>query len=297
MQVYKGLTADELEAQYFLRGTRPGYVTSDMPRWLERSKQFVDSANGKLDLVYGPRERNRLDLFPAQIPAGDAPAGFILHIHGGYWQRGDKSIYSYIAEPFVKRGFAVALMNYQMCPDVRLGEITEQSRLAVSWLWRNAEDLGIDRGNFNVMGHSAGGHQAVEMLFTDWSKEADDLPRDLISSAVAVSGIYDFEPILYCSENAGLRLDKDEARAVSPIYRHPASDAPLLLAHGLNEPPDMHRQSTDFHARFKDTSRRMDCIGVPGADHFETVDVLADDKSELFARALEFILARSRAND
>ena len=290
MKVYKGLTADELQAQYFLRGTRPDHATHDMPRWLTRSKQFSDKAGGRLDLVYGPRERNRLDLFPAQVRAGQAPAGFILHIHGGYWQRGDKSMYSFVAEPFVKQGFAVALMNYQMCPDVRLGEIAEQSRLAVSWLWRNAGELGIDRGNFNVMGHSAGAHQAVEMLFTDWSKEAEDLPRDLIHSAIAVSGIYDFEPILYCSENEGLGLDMDEARAVSPIYRHPATDAPLLLAHSLNEPPDMHRQTMDFHAKFKDASRRMECFAVPGADHFDVVDVLADQESELFAKALDFAM-------
>ena len=289
MKVYKGLTAEELQTQYFLRGTRPDHATNDMPRWLARSKQFADAAGGRLDLVYGPRERNRLDLFPAQVRAGDAPAGLIMHIHGGYWQRGDKSMYSFIAEPFVKRGFSVALMNYQMCPDVRLGEIAEQSRLAVSWLWRNAVDLGIDRSNFNVMGHSAGAHQAVEMLFTDWSDKADDLPRDLIHAAVAISGIYDFEPILYCSENEGLRLDKDEARSVSPIYRHLAADAPLLLAHGLNEPPELHRQTTDFHTKFKNTSRRMECIGVPGADHFETVDVLADEDSELFATALTFV--------
>ncbi|MGI9464188.1 MAG: alpha/beta hydrolase, partial [Aestuariivirgaceae bacterium] len=238
---------------------------------------------------YGPRERNKLDFFPGKLASGQSTAGFILYIHGGYWQRGDKSVYSYVAEPFVNRGFSVALMNYQMCPDVRLGEITEQSRLAVAWLWRNADELGIDRGNFNVMGHSAGGHQTAEMVFTDWPKEGDDLPVDLLHAGIAVSGMYDFEPLLYCSENEGLRLDEDHARAVSPIHRHPATDTPLLLAHGLNEPPDMHSQTRDFFATFKDTSRRMECIGVPGADHFETVDVLADEASELFATALTFL--------
>jgi arylformamidase len=81
----------------------------------------------------------------------------------------------------------------------------------------------------------------------------------------------------------------DEARSVSPIYHQPATDAPLLLAHGLNEPPDMHRQTKDFHTRFKDTSRRMDCISVPATDHFEIANVLADETSELFAKVLEFV--------
>lgn len=287
MNVYKGLSPEDLEAQYFLRGTRPGYEERDVPRWLAQSERFVETVEVRRDLVYGPRERNKLDFFPAK----QGRAGFVLYIHGGYWQRGDKSVYSFLAGPLIRRGFSVALMNYQMCPEVRMSDIAPQARLAVAWLWRHADDLGVSRDNFNVMGQSAGGHLTVEMLFTDWAREGDDLPRDLLHAGVAVSGIYDFEPILYCSENDGLRLDANEARAVSPIYRAPATDAPQLIAYGMNEPPDMRRQSRDYAARFQDRITCLDCLAVPDADHFETVDVLGDETSELFSRALEFITA------
>ena len=287
MKVYKGLSREDIEAQYFLRGLRPDYEVTDIPDWLERSKRFVGYADAKLDIAYGPRERNKLDFFPAK-PNG---AGFVLYIHGGYWQRGDKSVYSFLAEPLVRRGFSVALMNYQMCPDVRLSDIAPQARLAVAWLWRHANELGISRDNFNAMGHSAGGHLTVEMMFTDWPREADDLPRDLLHAGVAVSGIYDFEPILYCSENDGLRLDAVEARAVSPIYRAPVTDAPHLVAYGMEEPPDMRRQSNDFAAKFHGHGARMEALPVPGADHFDTVTALGDETNVLFARALEFITA------
>lgn len=285
MNVYHGLTPDELEAQYFLRGTRPGYEENDIPRWLDQSRRFVETIDGaRLDLVYGPLERNRLDYFPAE----GRPAGFILYIHGGYWQRGDKSVYSFVAEPFIRRGFSVALMNYQMCPDVRLTAIAPQARQAVAWLWRNADDLGLPRDNFNVTGHSAGGHLTVEMLFTDWPNEGADLPAHLIHAGVAVSGIYDFEPVLYCSENDGLRMDAEEARAASPIYRRPPVDTPHLVAYGANEPPDMHRQSKAYVDQMRSCVSSLECLAVREADHFETVDVLADEQSELFARAVSF---------
>ena len=287
MKVYKGLSHEDIETQYFLRGLRPDYEVTDIPDWLEQSKRFVESTDATLDIEYGPRERNKLDFFPAKQNG----AGFVLYIHGGYWQRGDKSVYSFLAEPFVRRGFSVALMNYQMCPDVRLSEIAPQARLAVAWLWRHAHELGISRDNFNAMGHSAGGHLTVEMMFTDWTREGDNLPRDLLHAGVAISGIYDFEPILYCSENDGLRLDADEARTVSPIYREPATDAPQLIAYGMKEPPEMQRQSNDFVATFQDQSTRMESLPVPGADHFDTVSVLGDDTSVLFSRALEFFTA------
>ena len=70
-----------------------------------------------------------------------------------------------------------------------------------------------------------------------------------------------------------------------------SSDAPHLIAYGMEEPPDMRRQSNDFVANFQDQSTRMESLAVPGADHFDTVSVLGDETSVLFARALAFITA------
>ena len=139
------------------------------------------------------------------------------------------------------------------------------------------------------MGHSAGGHLTMEMMCTDFAQVGSDLPTALITSAVALSGIYDFEPILYCSENEGLRMDDEEARTVSTLLRSTTTDAPILIGYGAKEPPDMHRQSRECFQRFRAASRRMGCYEIPDADHFDVVDVLADPRSELFERALSFI--------
>jgi arylformamidase len=280
--VYNGLTQEEIEAQYHLRATRPDYQTSMIPEWIKRSALLRERSAGTLDIAYGPRGRNQLDYFPAPFQA----KGFILYIHGGYWQRGDKSVYSFIAEPYIKNGFSVALMNYQMCPEVRLSEIAPQARLAVAWLWRNAKELGISRDNFNVMGHSAGGHLTTEMLFTDWQLEYPDLPNEFLHCGITLSGIYDFEPILYCSENKGLRLDFEEAIQVSPIYRKLRSRAPQLVGYGEREPSDMGRQSREYYQRFRTQTSEMELYAIPQADHFDVCNVIADERSELFSKCL-----------
>jgi arylformamidase len=282
MSIYKGWSAEDLQHQYFLRGLRPDYETAMIPGWLERSADFRERAGGWPDLAYGPRERNRLDIFPGQ----GSNAGFLLYIHGGYWQRGDKSVYSILAEPLAKRGFTVAVMNYQMCPDVHMRDIPPQARLAVAWLWRHAEQYGIDRENFNIMGHSAGGHLTAEMLCTDWSREAPDLPPDFIHAGIVLSGIFDFEPILYCCENEGLRMGAEEAREVSTIFRAPACNAPQLVGYGAQEPPDMQRQSQDYAAMVAAAGGDVSCMAISDADHFDVVDVLADETSDLFTRVL-----------
>ena len=280
--VYKGMTRREIEKQYMLRNTRPNYETTDIPRWMEMSERFRSYSINQLDLVYGPLPRNTLDFFTPNANS----LGFILYIHGGYWQRGDKSVYSFIAEPFVKRGYSVAVMNYQMCPDVKLTEIAPQVRKAIKWLWNHSKNLYISRDNFNVLGHSAGGHLTAEMVFTDWSQEDQSLPKNLLHAAVAVSGIYDFEPILYCSENDGLRMDLKEAKAASTIHKKPFIDIPHILSFGLNEPPDMHRQSLDYVKAFSDDFSSLEIIKVDSADHFETVDEISNENGELFNKTL-----------
>ena len=119
MSLCRGMTREQIEAQYFLRALRPDYETTMLPGWLERSSRFVAANAHRLDLEYADTPRGRLDYFPGN--EGHGP--FVLYVHGGYWQRGDKSVYRFVAEPLVAQGISVALVNYDMCPNVRMAEI------------------------------------------------------------------------------------------------------------------------------------------------------------------------------
>ncbi len=283
----RGLTAEEIERQYALRKLRPSYETEMVPGWLERSAAFrTEHPGARINLAYGPGPRDRFDLFPAPKPKGP----FLLYIHGGYWQRGDKSVYSILSRPFTDAGIDVALVNYDLCPSVPASAIAPQVRRAVAHLWREARNLGCARERFCVMGHSAGGHLAAEMMATRWDEEADDLPADMIDAGLPFSGIFDFTPILHCSENDGMRMDAAVAAEISTIRRAMPTDAPQLVAWGENETPDWKQQSQDYVACFGTAQRRIETHVVPGADHFDVVDVLADGDSDLTAKARALIL-------
>lgn len=285
--VCRGLSAEEIERQYALRKLRPSYEAAMVPGWLERSAAFRAGHPGaRIDLAYGTGPRDNFDLFPAP----DARGPFLVYIHGGYWQRGDKSVYSILARPFTDAGIDVALVNYDLCPTVPASAIALQLRRALAHLWRNARELGCARERFCVMGHSAGGHLTAEMMATRWNEEADDLPADMIDAGLPFSGIFDFTPILHCSENDGMRMDAAIAAEISTIRRAMPTDAPQLVAWGENETPDWRRQSQDYVARFGTTQRRIETHVVPGADHFDVVDVLADSDSALTRKARSYVL-------
>ena len=77
--------------------------------WSARSEKFRSTVDSSLNCQYDEGEKNKLDLFRCGKP--NAP--LYVFVHGGYWQRGDKSVYSFIAESFVKSGIDVALIGYQ----------------------------------------------------------------------------------------------------------------------------------------------------------------------------------------
>ena len=284
--VWHGLSAAEVDRQYALRKLRPDYEKEMVPGWLERSAHHRDIHPGaRIDLGYGPGDRDRFDLFPAQNPEGP----FLIYIHGGYWQRGDKSVYSILSKPFTDVGIDVALINYNLCPTVRMRDIIPQVRRAVAHIWREARNLGCPRGRFCVMGHSAGGHLTAEMMATDWTAEADDLPADLIDAASPSSGVFAFEPVLYCGENDGLCLDLAEAREVSTLFRAPTTNAPQLVAWGELETPDWIRQSTDYVEAITSGGRKVETCVVPACDHFDVVDALADGGSDITKKTIALV--------
>ena len=76
--------------------------------WVEPArlyrKELAAIGRARLDLPYGDRTRNRLDLF---MPAGE-PVGLVIFIHGGFWMRLDKSFWSHLARGALEQLVLVA---------------------------------------------------------------------------------------------------------------------------------------------------------------------------------------------
>ena len=293
-----GYTSEELEAQYNARAGRPDFDTAIMPDWIERSRRFRDRAACTLDLAYGDTTREKIDFFPAAQAGrqqGDRQP-LLVFLHGGYWQRGDRKAYSFVADPFVKNGVSVAVVGYELCPNVRIRDITPNVSKAVAWIWRNAGEIGFDRDRLYLAGHSAGGHLTAMMMGMDWTSVSADLPADLIRAAIPISGLMELAPLLDTSINAGLMMDEAEAKAESPMVHPPLTDAPQLVVTGGLEPDEFQRQSDIYVGAFATPQRAMERYVVPGCDHFDEINQLAHDGSDFFCRVMNLIERESTEN-
>jgi arylformamidase len=277
--VFRTYDQAELDRQYNNRARVP-----DFQRYLDRWRSASESARTRLpcrlDVAYGSGPRDRLDLFPSTRPGGP----LLIFIHGGYWQALDQKSFSYVAEPWTQRGVAYAAVTYPLAPDVGMGAIVDRVRQAVAWLHREASAFGYDAGRIVVAGHSAGGHLAAMMLATDW--EAAGLgPRDLLKGAIALSGLYDLEPIRLCYLNKVLAMDAETAARQSPVNLRPRADARAILAVGGDESEDYHRQLWALAAAWSGYAGELRIHDRPGRNHFSIVDDLAEPDGRVFQEA------------
>ncbi|MGB6310483.1 MAG: alpha/beta hydrolase [Steroidobacteraceae bacterium] len=233
----------------------------------------------RLDVPFGPTTPETLDLFPAATPRSP----ILLFIHGGYWRALSSKEFSFVASGLVPLGVSVAVMNYALCPQVTIAEISRQSRAAIAWLARNAEQLSGDPSRIFAAGHSAGGQQ-VGMLLSGAHLPQTGAP-DSLKGGVAISGLFDLRPLQHSWLQPTLELSDALCAEQSPALHIPARAAPLLVSVGGEESAAFIGQSQDYHAAWTAAGLEARYLPLPGANHYEAVYGL-DDPQSLLTRAV-----------
>ena len=203
-----------LDRQYNNRELVPEHATH-FARWAKDSAQARQTLPGLLDVAYGHGPSETLDVFPAPRKRGQPPAPVLVFIHGGYWRSLDKSDHSFIAPAFVRHGACVVVPNYALCPAVTIPQIALQMAQALAWVYRHIGAHGGDPQRITVVGHSAGGHLAAMLLACQWPLVGEDLPEALVQNALAISGVFDLEPLRHTPFlKDSLRLTAQQVRQV-----------------------------------------------------------------------------------
>jgi acetyl esterase/lipase len=243
--------------------------------WMKRSDMVRRTPGARIDLRYGDGDRHRVDVFPC----GRSGAPTLVYIHGGYWQMNDKEPYAFLGEGLLPAGFNLAVIEYTLAPAVRLDEIVREVRSAVAWTIDHAKELGGDPARVFVSGHSAGGHLTA-MAMTDTR----------VAGGVAISGLYDLEPIRLNYLNDKLGLDPAEADRNSPLRHLPSSAAPLIVTVGLGELPELVRQSEEFADAWRRRGLRGAYLPVARHDHFSILEELARPDGAILTALKELAL-------
>jgi len=272
------LTYDQaaLDRQYNNQLRVPGFADY-VAGWQKESARVRVALPGERDVAFGPSADEVLDIY---LPAGSGrPAPVQVFYHGGYWRAFKASDFAFVAERLVEAGAIAVVVNYALVPSVRVGELVRQCRAALAWVHANIARFGGDPERIYLSGHSAGGHLVAAMAAMEPHAGEPDT-RNLLQGGVAISGLYDLEPIRLCYLQETLQLTPAEVEACSPARRLPTTSKPLVLAYGGDESEEFARHATEYGRALAGRGIACPVRPLPGHNQMSVCTALADAASE-----------------
>jgi triacylglycerol lipase len=95
----------------------------------------------RTDLAYGPDERHKLDVL-APVSKPNAPMPVILFVHGGMYERGDKTVpgtpfFQNVAALWAHNGMIGVNMTYRLAPKHQWPAGAQDVGAAIKWVRDN----------------------------------------------------------------------------------------------------------------------------------------------------------------
>ena len=269
-----------------------------------------------LDIPYATASKRQC--FDLYLPdEGDGPFPLLVHIHGGGFAFGDKRddhMDAYLIG--VKRGYAVASVEYRVSGDATFPAAVLDCREAVRYMKAHADEYKVDADKMIVIGGSAGGNLAAMLCmnvpngrFPGEEKRTDFLCQPTVKVAIDQFGPVRFETMtaqaiangvsevqldaamMPESKYLGCPIDKAPADLLAKAYPGTYASsamAPLLVQHGTADHLVPWAQSEEFVADLitKGLGARVEYVPLEGADH-EDKRFFAEENMNLVFRFIE----------
>jgi arylformamidase len=280
MFVYKQYTQSTLNYQYNNRLQVPSYA-AHFEQWEVMSKAARTKHSFVENIVYGPHQRERVDIFPSS----QLNSKTLIFIHGGYWKSMVKESFHFVAGAFQPNNITTIFIEYPLMPELPIDELVNSCRKAVNWVCENINAYNGNPQQIYLAGHSAGGHLAA-MIMADANMEP--IKRNAFKGVMALSGLFNLEPIRRCYLNDDLKLNEATVLRNSPVRLWPVVKCPLLLVTGADESEEFKSQSDELRNSWQ-KHIPLQFVVSPALNHFSIVEAFADTSTDLYKMACKMM--------
>lgn len=264
----------------------------------EPATAYVKTAN----IVYGSVGERDL-LVDTYIPAGAGNVPLLVWVHGGAWHSMDKERVPIMS--FLDHGYAIASVDFRLSGEAPFPAQIYDIKAAVRYLRANAK--GYDASKIVLVGASSGGHLVAMAGVTNGDKALEgsigaylDTSSD-VQAIVSYFGASNLTTILSQSTPHGLSVripaldlliggqPEDVpamARQASPVFYVDATDPPLHMLHGDQDPQMPINQSHELQHAYEQAGAIVQFDVVYGGGH-SGPDFWDDTRSELVRKFLE----------
>lgn len=215
------------------------------------------------DVAYGEGPRRKLDVYAPRDAKAQMPV--LVFFYGGGWDAGRRQDYSFAGKALASRGFLTVVPDYRLVPEVRYPEFLKDGAAAIRWAQDHAAEYGGDPSRIVLVGHSAGGYNAVMLALDQSFIKAAGVRPGSIKAAAGLAGPYNFAPFSERYSRNAFGQYPDPA-ATQPVNYVTKDSVPIWMGYGLKD--DV------VQAQNMDTLERLlKANGVPHeARRYEDVD-------------------------
>lgn len=203
----------------------------------------------------------------------------LVYIHGGGWIFGTKesSVLQFL--PFLERGWTVVNVEYRMASAALAPAAVEDTRCALRWVFRNAQQWRFDTSKIVLTGHSAGGHLSLitAMLPENTGLDNQCYGNEKLNVAAVINwfGITDVNDIIkgpnlknYGAMWMGSQPNAEEiARRVSPLTYVRAGLPAILTIHGDKDDVVPYTHATRLHEALDKVKSPNQLLTIKGGGH------------------------------
>jgi acetyl esterase/lipase len=273
----------------------------------------AQTARKSADIEYARVGDHSLKLDLYEPSAAGAP--LLVWVHGGAWERGSKEPLQ--VDRLLDHGFAIASVDFRPASAAPFPAQVHELKAAVRFLRAQAGRYGYDASRIGMLGASSGGHLAALVGTSNGDADLEGALGEhlevssTVHAIVSYFGASNLLTILDQSTPFGLgvrtpalerllgALPKDAealARRASPVFHVDASDPPLLLLHGDQDPQMPINQSHELEGAYEKAGLETELIVVHGAAHGGDA-FFDEERTERVAAFLDEHLRRELTSD
>ncbi|EDV59082.1 kynurenine formamidase [Drosophila erecta] len=227
--------------------------------------------------------RQLVDVFYNEKTSNHAP--LFVFVHGGYWQEMDMSTSCSIVGPLVRHGYRVAVMDYNLCPEVTLEQLMSQFTSFLNWIFDYAEMTNVQE--ITLAGHSAGAHLLAQILIRQ--NVISPQRSKMVWALVFLCGVYDLRE-LWNLESVNpkniLGLNERNLESVSPMlweYTDVSvwNSTNIYVVAAEHDSTTFIEQSRHYAEVLSKKGYKANFTLFKGYDHFDIIEDTAIDESDV----------------